>query len=122
MSRSISAWYRLGDEEHDIETPEERHYYLLGAQRPSMAFWSLPIMPRIGVVRLAQLAVLDPVCFSGWHDIAQLSLEIRALQEKAAEIDYDVSEKSRYIANLTYCYCRLVSTAPASSEPFFMIG
>lgn len=77
MSRDIAIYYKEGDKSYDIEIRPP--YYLLGTQRTSMAFWALPRLREVGITRLAELGVTDPIDFWGWDDLAELRREIRLL-------------------------------------------
>ena len=121
MSRGISLHY-IDAAGHDIkiEVPESRE--LLGGQRSSMAFWSVPRLKEVGIERLSELGVTDPVIFYGWEDMALLAREIELLNKHLPSIDYDVQTKAYTLSQLVYCYQLLVGTAPPDSTPNLMIG
>lgn len=60
-----------------------------------MAFWSLPRIKAVGIERLAELGVLDPVYFTGWEDMALLERELELLRRHLASIDFHVETRSR---------------------------
>lgn len=122
MSRSISIFYtdRLTGRDTDIEVDFSRD--LLGGQRSSMAFWAIPRLREIGITRLSELGVTDPVYFFDWDGMAELRREIRLLDDHLAEIDFHPETQAAWLCNLLYCYHRLVGTAPRESIPVFSIG
>ena len=122
MSRSISISYR--DESTGADTSIEvgSPYDLLGGQRSSMAFWSIPRIKEVGIERLSELGVTDPVMFFGWDDLALLKREITLLAEHLPSIEFDIETKCAWLSHLTYCYHLLRQTAPKASTPLFMIG
>jgi hypothetical protein len=121
MSRSISIRYiDANGQDHDIEVGEYRE--LLGGQRSSMTFWSIPEIKQAGIERLSELGVTDPVIFYGWEDMALLAREIELLNKHLPNIDYDVKTKAYTLSQLIYCYQLLVGTAPRDSTPSLMIG
>lgn len=122
MSRAVSIYYhdRATGRSISIEVTETRD--VLGPQRSSMHFWSLPRLREIGIVRLADLGVTDPVIFSGWDDLALLRRELTLLDQHLPSIDFPLQIKTLWLINLLYCYHLLVETAPHDSEPCFMIG
>ena len=88
----------------------------------SIHFWSLPRIGEIGIVRLAQLGVTDPVMFFGWEDLALLRREITLLDTSLASIDFPLETKASWLCNLIYCYHALAEAAPKESTPVFVIG
>lgn len=122
MSREISIGYQLSQEgpQTDIEVPAP--YFLLGTQRTSMRFWSLPQLREIGLTRLVELGVSDPVYFVGWEGLADLEREIDLLQKHVADIDCDTDTLASWLSHLVYCYALLVRTAPRDSTPILTIG
>ena len=97
-------------------------YDLLGTQRPSMRFWSIPRIKEVGVERLAILGESDPVYFSGWDNMALLGREIALLGQHLAEFNFDLEAKASWLSHLTYCYHLLKETAPKESELRFEVG
>ena len=77
----------------DVRAP----YYLLGTQRLNEAFWSLPRLKEVGIVRLSDVGVTWPASRS-------------------------ISTASGLVSHLTYCYHCLRETAPTDSIPAFCIG
>ncbi|QJW98589.1 hypothetical protein FTUN_6184 [Frigoriglobus tundricola] len=65
MSRTLSIGYR--DETESPYKPIEVNapYFLFGTQGPSMEFWNLPRLRAVGLTRLTELGVTDPVYFIG---------------------------------------------------------
>jgi hypothetical protein len=120
MSRSIYISYEESDGSHAIEVPPPRD--LLGTQRSSMAFWGLPRLREIGITRLADLGVMDPVVFCGWDGLAELRREIRFLDDNLASIEFRPEVKAEWLSNLIYCYHLVAETAPPGSTPIFSIG
>ena len=122
MSRSISISYR--DEATGLDTAIDvsSPYDLLGGQRSSMAFWSIPRIKEVGIERLSELGVTDPVIFFGWNDLALLKREIALLAEHLPSIDFHVETKCAWLSHLAYCYHLLDETAPKAATPVFMIG
>jgi len=142
MSRSISVWYYKNDISYEVEIETNDS---LGTQHISKEFWSLPILSKIGIIRLNKLGHLDPIYFSGWEDIAELEIEIELLEKnideiiftpinKATMINIDTGEIklgddeyhknlfNRWIQNLRFCLEELKNTAPVESIPNFEIG
>lgn len=122
MSRSISIYFRDEASGTDTSVEVRSPYDLLGGQRSSMAFWSIPRIKEVGIERLAELGVTDPVIFHGWDDMAVLKREVAVLDQHLSSIDYDVETKCAWLSHLSYCYHLLVQTAPAASTPICMIG
>jgi hypothetical protein len=94
MSRSISISYR--DDATGADTPIEipSPYDLLGTQRSSMAFWSIPRIKEVGIETLAELGVTDPVYFFGWEEMDLLDREITLLGQQLASIDFHAETKA----------------------------
>jgi hypothetical protein len=122
MSRSISIFYRDEATGRDTDIEVGGNWELLGCQQPSMDFWSLPRIREIGIVRLAELGVTDPVMFFGWDDLTLLRREITLLDANLASIDFPLEAKASWLCNLIYCYHALAETAPKESTPMFIIG
>jgi hypothetical protein len=121
MSRQISISYR-GESGADTSIEVQAPFYLLGTQRNSKAFWSIPRVKEIGIDRLAELGVADPVGFYGWEEMPLLDREITLLRQHLASIDFHVATKAAWLSHLVYCYHLLVETAPKASMPVFDIG
>jgi hypothetical protein len=122
MSRSISISYRDLASGRDIDIEVGGNWKLFGCQQSSIHFWSLPRIREIGIVRLAELGVCDPVMFFGWEDLARLRREINLLDANLASIDFPLEGKASWLCNLIYCYHALAEAAPKESEPWFIIG
>ena len=122
MSRDINIGYRFAEDEPETDIEVRAPYFLLGTQRTSMAFWSLPRLRDVGITHLTKLGVSDPVYFVGWDMMADLRREIGLLQEHLTEIDFDPDIKAWFLAHLVYCYSLLVFTAPPDSTPLLTIG
>jgi len=120
MSRSISVWYKGADGQAvDVDIGNND---LLGTQMASMAFWSLPIHETLGIVRLSELGISDPVWFTGWNELATLEREVAILEQHIESIPFSEELRARWIRNLRLCVDRLKSSAPPDSIPEFMIG
>jgi hypothetical protein len=104
VSRRIDIGYR--PESGGALTPVEVQapYYLLGTQRLSMEFWSRPRLGEMGLTRLTDLGVTDPVYFVGWDDLAELRREIALLQHHLRSIAFHPEPLAG---------CRIWSTATA---------
>jgi hypothetical protein len=87
-----------------------------------MTFWRIARVREVGINRLADLGIFDPVNFDGWDDISELGREIAILQMHLAEIDFIPEIKSQWLAHLVYCHSLLVQTAPKTSIPWLSIG
>jgi hypothetical protein len=87
-----------------------------------MRFWSIPKLNEIGIKRLTELGVSDPVYYFGWGEIAQLERELLSLQRNLAAIDFDAEIKAEWLSHLIYCFELLILTAPTDSTPVFGIG
>lgn len=87
-----------------------------------MKFWRLPIHSELGITRLTELGITDPIWFTGWADLAVLEKEIAALESHIDEIPFYDELKKRWIQNLRTCLELLKSEAPAHSVPEIMIG
>jgi hypothetical protein len=122
MSRSICISYldeASGDETRiEVRPP----YFLLGTQQSSMKFWSLVALRGVGISRLAELGVMDPVGFVGWDELALLDRELTLLRDNLPTIPFPAEVKAEWVSHLTYCYCLLVDTAPKGSTPRLDIG
>ena len=120
MSRSISVSYKSADgRDNDVDV---RHNDLLGTQETSKAFWRLPVHKKLGIERLSQLAITDPVWFKGWGELAVLEREVTRLEQNIDSIPFPSEPKSRWIRNLRLCLDLLKASAPPDSIPEFMIG
>ncbi|HEY1186335.1 MAG TPA: hypothetical protein VGE74_01700 [Gemmata sp.] len=122
MSRAISIWYRSGAGATETSIDVCAPYFLFGTQQFSMQFWGLPRLREIGISRLAELGVSDPVWFVGWDGIAELRQEIALLQEHLSSVDFYPELKASWLSHLVYCYSLLEFSAPKESEPNLMIG
>lgn len=122
MSREINIGYRFDDSGPETDIEVRAPYFLLGTQRTSMEFWSLPRLREIGISQLTELGVTDPVYFVGWDMMADLHREITLLQNHLTDIDFDPDIKASWLSHLVYCYYLLVLTAPKESTPVFTIG
>jgi hypothetical protein len=122
MSRSIHIGSRKapGDSDTRIDVPAP--YFLLGGQRSSMAFWSIPRIREIGIVRLAELGEGDPVYFTGWDEMQLRGKELSLLQEHISTISFDLQTKLEWLCHLILCYYLLIETASRDSSPVFGIG
>jgi hypothetical protein len=87
-----------------------------------MEFWRLPVHGSLGVKRLAELGITDPVWFKGWDDLATLEKEVAILETHIDEIPFYDELKRRWIQNLRTCLELLKKEAPLDSIPEFMIG
>ena len=76
----------------------------------------------MGITRLAELGVTDPVIFWGWDDLAKLRQELRLLDDQLASIEFDLATKALWLGNLIHCDHLLAETAPLDSTPIFVIG
>lgn len=122
MSRSIAISCREPNTGIDLRIDVLPPYHLFGTQGASVRFWGLPRIAEIGIERLAQLGVSDPVFFYGWEEMPLLEREIGLLREHLASIDFPVDAKAQWLSHLTYCYHLLVETAPKDSTPCLTIG
>jgi hypothetical protein len=122
MSRQISIGFQLSDSEPQTRIEIRAPYFLLGGQSTSIQFWSLPRLQEIGITRLAELGVCDPVYFVGWDCLADLRREIGLLQEHLESIEFEAEIKASWLSHLVYCYSLLVLTAPKESTPVLVIG
>lgn len=122
MSRSISISYRDETSGQDIPIEVRSPYDLLGTQGSSKHFWSIPRIKQIGIQRLAELGVTDPVYFFGWGEMKLLDHEIKLLAEHLGSIEFHSETKATWLSNLTYCYHVLIESAPKKSIPIFGIG
>ncbi len=120
MSRSISIWYTTA--QVNLLMMEVGNRDVLGTQDASMEFWRLPVHRTIGVERLAELGITDPVWFKGWDDLRILEKEVAALEAHRDDIPFDDELKGRWIRHLRSCLELLKKVAPADSVPEFMIG
>ena len=120
MSRSISIWFtEANGQEVDIDMGSNE---LLGGQHTSKNFWKLEVFEEIGVTRLRDLGVTDPVWFIGWEDINVLESEIILIETNKDKIPFHQEIKDRWISNLRICLNSLKEKAPRDSIPEFMIG
>ncbi len=122
MSREVNIGYKLTPDGQETVIEVRAPYFLLGTQRTSMAFWSLPRLREVGITQLTELGVADPVYFVGWDMMADLRREIGLLQEHLPGIDFDPDCKAWFLSHLVYCYSLLVFTAPPESTPVLTIG
>jgi len=121
MSRAIDICYQTADGSRiDIEI--RAPYYLFGTQQTSKTFWSLPIWNQIGVERLAMLGQTDPIYFTGWDMLDQLSDEIQLFNDQIGEIEFDTDITASWLSHLVYCYNLLKLETPADAIPIFSIG
>jgi hypothetical protein len=121
MSREIDIGYvdAAGKEVRiEIQPP----YFLLGTQRPSKMFWSIPRIKEVGIEQLSILGELDPVYFWGWDGLAALGREIELLGRHLHEFYFEPESKAAWLSHLTYCYHLLNDMAPKDSEPQLGIG
>jgi hypothetical protein len=122
MSRSIDIGYRVAGGNRETAIEVRAPYYLLGTQKTSNQFWSIPRLREIGITQLTELGVSDPVYFIGWDMMADLGREISLLQQHLATIEFDPEIKAQWLSHLVYCYYLLIQTAPRDSIPEFSIG
>lgn len=122
MSRAISIGYKLEADGRSTHIEVRPPYFLMGTQRTSKQFWSLPRLREIGINQLTELGETDPVYFIGWEMIADLWREIALLQRHLESIDFDAELKAQWASHLVYCYFLLVQTAPKDAIPDFSIG
>lgn len=122
MSRSISIGYGDASDGPNTSVEVRPPYFLLGGQRTSMQFWSIARLKDIGITRLTELGVSDPVVFSGWDDMADLYHEVSLLQQHLESIQFDPEIKAQWVSHLVYCYFLLVQSAPKTSTPYLSIG
>lgn len=121
MSRSIIISYEdTAGGDIDIEVPPP--YYLLGTQRPSMKFWSIPRLQEVGIERLTTLGKTDPVNFWGWAEMAVPGREIELLARHLESIDFTPETKAEWLSHLTFCYHLLIASTPKVCTPKFEIG
>ena len=121
MSRGISISY-MNPAGNWVDVYVRSPYEFLGAQRTSKMFWGLPVLREIGIERLTELGVGDPVSFLGWEDMELLRFELELLSKHMEDIAFYPEEKSAYLAHLTYCYHLLVASAPRDTTPEMLIG
>jgi hypothetical protein len=120
MSREIDIGYRIDGERTSIEV--RAPYFLLGTQQMSEQFWSSARLRNVGIERLTQLGMTDPICFEGWEDIADLGREIKLLGENLGPVEFSPEIKAQWLSHLVYCYHLLVLTAPKDAVPVLSIG
>jgi hypothetical protein len=121
MSRSISISYEdAAGTEVNVEIPPP--YFLLGTQRPSLKFWSIPRLREIGIERLTILGESDPVHFNGWEDMALLGRELELLARHLESVDFYLEVKAEWLSHLTYCYQLLVGSTLRDCVPKLGIG
>lgn len=89
MSRSITIGYRDLADSPSTRIEVRPPYFLLGTQETSKQFWSIPKLKEIGITKLSELGVLDPVYFIGWEMFEDLHREITLLQKNLNDIDFD---------------------------------
>jgi hypothetical protein len=122
MSREIHIGFRYEDVGPETDIEVRAPYFLLGTQSTSMRFWSNPQLHELGINRLTELGVADPVYFVGWDMMSELHREILLLQSHMEDIDFDSDIKASWLSHLMYCYYLLILTAPRNSTPVFTIG
>ena len=121
MSRGIDIEYRdPAGKSVRIEIPPP--YYLLGTQRSSLRFWSIPRLKEVGIEVLTILGETDPVYFEGWDDMALLGKEIELLAKHLQSIEFHAETKSQWLSHLTYCYQLLLASTPKECTPILGIG
>jgi hypothetical protein len=122
VSRSIDIGYRA--ESGGVFTAIELQapYHLLGTQRLSVEFWSLPHLRDIGIGRLTELGVTDPVYFVGWEDMAELGREIGLLQQHLRGVQFPPEPIARWLSHLVYCRSLLMLVTPEGCVPELCIG
>jgi hypothetical protein len=121
MSRSIDISYAdATGNEVSLEIPPP--YFLLGTQRPSLKFWSIPRLKEIGIERLTILGECDPVYFCGWDDMAVLGRELELLARHLESVDFNPEVKAEWLSHLTYCYHLLIGSTPKECVPKLGIG
>jgi hypothetical protein len=121
VSRSIDISYEDASGK-DVDIEIRAPYYLLGHQRSSLAFWSIPRLKEIGIERLTILGECDPVYFWGWDDISVLGREIDLLAKHLQEIDFNPDVKCSWLSHLTYRYHLLIASTPKDCKPKLGIG
>jgi hypothetical protein len=87
-----------------------------------MRFWSIPKLKEIGITRLTDLGVCDPVCFIGWDMMEHLGREIMLLHQHLKSIEFQAEVKAEWLSHLVFCYHLLLQTAPKQSIPVYEIG
>jgi hypothetical protein len=122
VSRSVDVGYRAEPGGPLTWIEVRAPYYLLGTQRPSMEFWGLRRLREIGVTRLAELGVTDPVCFSGWDGLAELGREIALLQEHLRSIPFHPEPLASWLSHLVYCHSLVSLVTPEGGIPELWIG
>ena len=122
MSRSINIGYCDTPDGPETAIEVRPPYFLFGTQARSMEFWSIPKLREIGIERLTELGVTDPIYFVGWDDMVELEREIGLLQRHIRDIDYHPELKAGWLSHLVYCYNLLVLTAPPGGVPVLTIG
>jgi hypothetical protein len=122
VSRSITIGYRRVADGPLTPIDVRPPYYLLGTQEASLQFWGLPKLKEIGIARLSELGVVDPICFIGWDMVDDLGREIEVLHEHMRELDFYPELKAQWLSHLAYCYHLLLATAPKECIPEFDIG
>ncbi len=122
MSRSIHISYRDKAGTHETSIEVQAPYFLFGTQGTSMGFWSLSIFREIGVTRLAELGFGDPIYFSGWDMMEDLSREISLWRENLGSINFEPEIKAQWLSHLVYCHALLTQTAPKDTIPELTIG
>ena len=121
MSRAIDICYQTTDgNQVDIEI--RAPYYLFGSQHTSKTFWALPIWNQIGVEQLAMLGDTDPIYFTGWAMLEQLSHEIQLYNDHIREIEFDTDICASWLSHLVYCYNLLKMETPEDATPILSIG
>ncbi|VTS06865.1 hypothetical protein [Tuwongella immobilis] len=122
MSRSIDIGYRSADGGALTPVELQEPYYLLGTQRLSMEFWSLPQLREFGLARLTTLGFTDPVSFVGWDDLAELGREIALLQQHLRSIPFHPELLAGWLSHLVYCHSLLSLVTPEGCVPELCIG
>ncbi len=122
MSRTIDIGYRLPDSGPLIAVVVQAPYRLFGTQRLSMDFWSMPQLREIGLNRLTDLGVSDPISFVGWDDFAVLGREIGLLQRHLRSIPFPPETMACWLSHLVYCHSLLSVVTPEGCSPELCIG
>jgi len=122
MSRDIYISYELLPDGPKVDIEVRAPFYLFGTQRTSMTFWSLPDWSKLGVKRLAELGVSDPIYFYDWDMMDELNSEIRIFQDNITMLPFYPELKAQWLSHILYCYHLLIMTAPKDSRPLLTIG
>jgi hypothetical protein len=122
VSRSIDIGYRPMNGGALTSVELQAPYYLLGTQRLSMEFWNHPRLREIGLNRLTDLGITDPVYFVGWDDMAELGREIALLQQHLRSIVFPPGPLAGWLSHLVYCHSLLSLVTPEGCVPELCIG